>query len=308
MKILITGGTGLVGTGIRSVANEFPEYDIFYMSSGDCNLLDYDEVLEYFWNKKPDCIIHLAANVGGLYKNMNQKVEMFDDNIQMNLNVIKAAFSNGIKNLIGTLSTCIFPDKTTYPINETMLHDGAPHSSNDAYAYAKRMIKVQCDAYNNQHGVNYSCIIPTNIYGEGDNFSLEDGHVIPALIHKCYNAVKNGTDFEVLGSGRPLRQFIYSKDIGRLILKLVYKLMKESVIISSSQEVSIGDVAKYIARGFDYEHHMVFNDSFSDGQYKKTADNSKLMEMFPDFKFVDIEQGISDTVEYFKNEYPDIRL
>ena len=144
MKLLITGGTGLVGTGIKSIASEFPELDISYMSSKDCNLLDYDQVLEYFWNEEPECIIHLAANVGGLYKNMNQKVEMFDDNIQMNLNVIKAAFSNDIKNLIGTLSTCIFPDNTTYPINETMLHDGAPHTSNDAYAYAKRMIKVQC--------------------------------------------------------------------------------------------------------------------------------------------------------------------
>lgn len=308
MKILITGGTGLVGTGIKAISSEFPDLDIHYMSSKDCDLLIYDDVLEYFWRMEPDCVIHLAANVGGLYKNMNQKVEMFDDNIQMNLNVIKAAFSNDIKNLIGTLSTCIFPDKTTYPINETMLHDGAPHTSNDAYAYAKRMIKVQCDAYSEQHDVNYSCIIPTNIYGEGDNFSLEDGHVIPALIHKCHNAVENGTDFEVLGTGKPLRQFIYSKDLGRLILKSVYKLMKESVILSSSQEVSIGHVARCIARGFDYEHRMVFNDSFSDGQYKKTADNSKLMEMFPDYKFVEIEEGISETVKYFKNEYPNLRL
>ena len=112
MKLLITGGTGLVGTGIKSIASEFPEFDISYMSSKDCDLLDYDDVLEYFWKNEPECIIHLAANVGGLYKNMNQKVEMFDDNIQMNLNVIKAAFSNGIKNLIGTLSTCIFPVQT----------------------------------------------------------------------------------------------------------------------------------------------------------------------------------------------------
>ena len=308
MKLLITGGTGLVGTGIKSIASEFLEYNISYMSSKDCNLLDYGAVMEYFWHESPDCIIHLAANVGGLYKNMNQKVEMFDDNIQMNLNVIKAAFSNDIKNLIGTLSTCIFPDNTTYPINETMLHDGAPHTSNDAYAYAKRMIKVQCDAYSAQHDVNYSCIIPTNIYGEGDNFSLEDGHVIPALIHKCFNAVKNGIDFEVYGTGKPLRQFIYSKDLGRLILKSVYKLMQESIILAPREEVAIGDVARYIARAFDYEDRMVFNDSFSDGQYKKTADNSKLMELFPDFEFMKIEEGIAETVDYFRREYPNLRL
>ena len=308
MKILITGGTGLVGTGIRSISNEFPDYDLTYMSSSDCNLLEYDETLEYFWNEEPECIIHLAANVGGLYKNMNQPVQMFDDNLTMNLNVIKAAFSADVQNLIGTLSTCIFPDKTSYPIDEGMLHDGPPHSSNSAYAYAKRMIQVQCDAYNNQYNVNYSCIIPTNIYGENDNFSLDNGHVIPALIHRCYNAVKDGIDFEVYGTGTPLRQFIYSKDLGRLILSTLPNLNRESVILSSSHEVSIGEVASYIAKGFNYEHRMTFNDTYSDGQFKKTADNNKLMKMLPEFKFTEIEDGIASTVKYFKDNYPNLRL
>lgn len=121
---------------------------------------------------------------------MNYKVDMLEKNVLINFNVIKCSYEVQVEKLICMLSTCIFPDKTTYPIDETMLHDGPPHTSNHAYAYAKRVLEIHCRAYNEQYNTNFCCIIPTNIYGPHDNYSLQDGHVIPALIHKCYLAKK----------------------------------------------------------------------------------------------------------------------
>ena len=215
-KILVTGGTGLVGKAIQKYS-DFIEtgYEYIFLSSKDCDLTSYNETRLLFEREKPDYVIHLAANVGGLYKNMNYKVDMLEKNVTMNSNVLKCSHEIGVKKLIAVLSTCIFPDKTTYTIDEEMLHNGQPHHSNDAYAYAKRLLEIHCRAYREQYNDNFVCVIPTNIYGEYDNYSLENGHVIPSLIHKCYLAKKNSEDFIVLGSGKPLRQFIYFSTILR---------------------------------------------------------------------------------------------
>ena len=305
-KVYVTGGSGLVGHAISQIRNEFPEYNIHLLSSKDCNLLNVAETLKYFENAKPDVVIHLAANVGGLFKNMNFKVDMFESNMLMNMNLLKACHNSGCNRVIGTLSTCIFPDKTTYPINEDMLQHGPPHESNDAYAYAKRMLKVHADAYNEQYNTNYSCIIPTNIYGQNDNYSLENAHVIPALIHKCYLAKRDGKPFIVAGTGKPLRQFIHAQDLSRIILKLASSLNKESVIISGNEEVSIGAIARYIANAFDYDR-MIFDTTLADGQFKKTADNTKMKKLIGEYDFISIEQGIKNTVDYFIRNYSTIR-
>lgn len=308
MKILVTGGTGLVGKAVQSIESEF-DHDMVYVNSKDCDLTDYESTFRLIKETTPDCVVHLAAYVGGLYKNMNFKVDMLENNLLMNHNILKSCFMNDVPRFLGTLSTCIFPDKTTYPINENMLHDGPPHNSNDAYAYAKRMLDTHCRAYNEQHNTNYSCFIPSNIYGEYDNFSLEDAHVIPALIHKCYLAKKAGVDFEVRGTGKPLRQFIYSKDLARAILSLAPKLNQENVIVvGSDQEITIKRAATAVAKSFDYIHRMRFNPQYSDGQFKKTADNSKLMKLLPDFKCTDIDTGIKNSVRFFEENYPKIRI
>jgi GDP-L-fucose synthase len=182
--LLITGGTGLVGNGIKSISNQFPNYKYIYISSKDYDLSIMEDTKKMFEFYKPNYVIHLAACVGGLYKNMNNKVEMLEKNLMINYNVIKCCHDYNVEKLISCLSTCIFPDKVTYPINETSLHDGPPHHSNDAYAYAKRMIEIQSRAYRENFGNNFICVTPTNIYGHHDNFDLENGHVLPALIHK----------------------------------------------------------------------------------------------------------------------------
>jgi len=253
-KVLVTGGKGLVGSAINKIKENY-KYEFIFLSSKDCDLTNLDETKKLFETIKPNYVIHLAANVGGLFKNMNYKVDMFEKNILINLNVLKCSHENKAEKVVSCLSTCIFPDKTLYPINENMLHNGAPHTSNDAYAYAKRMIEVQSKAYQDQYGDNFICVIPTNIYGPYDNYNLEDAHVIPALIHKCYLAKKNKEPFIVKGSGNPLRQFIYSEDLAKLILWTLEEYNdKDSIILSVNpeDEVSIKDIAYEIAKNFDY--------------------------------------------------------
>lgn len=308
MKLLVTGGSGLVGSALKQIQDQYPHYEFIMPGSEICNLLDYLDIDQMLYEHKPDCVIHLAANVGGLYKNLNYPVQMFEDNMIMNMNVLRACHENKVTNFVGYLSTCIFPDKITYPIDESLLHAGAPHDSNAAYAHAKRMLQVQCAAYNNMHDYNYNCIIPTNIYGDNDNYNLENSHVIPGLIHRCYLAKESNESFVVRGTGKVLRQFIHAKDLAHATLQLISHLNKDTVIVAGDQaEVTIEQVATLIAEQFDYVDRIVFDDTYSDGQYKKTADNGKFKKILPDFQFMDIEQGVEDTVEYFKTNYDNCR-
>jgi len=301
--ILVTGGTGLVGNAIRNISNSYPESTFVFVSSSMFDLSRIEETQKMFLTYQPDTVIHLAACVGGLYKNMNNKVEMLEKNVQINFNVISCAYKFGVKKLVACLSTCIFPDKVTYPIDETMLHNGPPHSSNDAYAYAKRLVEIQCRAYRENFGCNFICVSPTNIYGPHDNFDLENGHVLPALIHKCYLAKQKGDDFIIRGSGKPLRQFIYSEDLAKMIMRVVEKGTAPNMILSvpEEDETSIEEVGRLIARCFNYEHRVVFDTSYADGQYKKTVSTKKWEEFVKDdpISYTSIQHGISDTVDWF---------
>ncbi len=313
-KVLVTGGTGLVGSAIKKVYNnKYNNYKFIFLSSKDCDLTNLEDTDKLFEKLKPNYVIHLAANVGGLFKNMNQKVDMFEKNIIINLNVLKCCHNYKVEKCVSCLSTCIFPDNTTYPINEKMLHNGAPHTSNDAYAYAKRMLEVHSRAYQEQYNDNFTCIIPTNIYGPHDNYHLQDAHVIPALIHKCYLAKKENKPFIVWGSGTPLRQFIYSEDLAELILWTLFETKeKEPIILSVSEEdeISIADVAKLISKEFDYP--LEFDATKSDGQFKKTADNSKFKKLYQDsigstYKFTSMKEGINKSVKWFIDNYDNAR-
>ena len=306
MKILVTGGYGLVGMAIQSIQQNY-NYDFIFVNSQMCDLRKLSDTKYLFKTYNPDFVIHLAANVGGLYKNINQKTEMFEDNLLINLNVIKCCHLYKVKKCISVLSTCVFPDKVNYPINESSLHDGPPHSSNEGYAYAKRMIEVHSRLYNEQYGENFISVIPTNIYGPNDNFSLQDGHVIPSLIHKCYLAKQKNEPFIIKGSGKPLRQFIYSEDLAKLIMIILEKYQeKESIILSVSEkdEISIKEVAEMISEANEYLN-IEFDASSSDGQYKKTADNTRLMSFIEkeNFNFTSIKEGIQKTVQWFNENY-----
>ena len=314
-KILITGGTGLVGKALNNISTNY-NYTFTFLSSKDCDLTNFNQTKQLFHKIQPDFVIHLAANVGGLYKNMNYKTQILEDNLLINYNVIKCCHDFKIKKCISILSTCIYPDKINYPIKEEDLHNGPPHNSNDAYAYSKRILEIHCKNYNEQYNDNFICLIPTNIYGENDNFHLEKSHVIPGLIHKCYLSFINNTDFIIKGTGKPLRQFIYSKDLAILIMWFIENYnSKENIILAppENKEISIKNLSEIILHYF-YKNinsnkniNIKFDTTFSDGQYKKTVSNNKFNNFYPDFKFTDINLGIDNTIKWFLNNYPNIR-
>ena len=178
----------------------------FYFATrgNDGDLSDAVGVEALFKRVKPTFVIHLAAKVGGLFANMNDKVGFFEENLAINNNIIRMSHKYAVKKLVCVLSTCIYPDEIEYPIEASMLHKGAPHPSNEGYAYAKRMCAVQCRLYNEQFGTNFVCVVPTNLYGPNDCYSLESSHVVAALIRRT-SELGDDEPLTVWGSGRPLR-------------------------------------------------------------------------------------------------------
>jgi GDP-L-fucose synthase len=308
--VVVTGGTGLVGNAIRAISASYTDYEFVFLSSKMFDLTSLEDTRKMFRTYQPAIVIHLAACVGGLYKNMNNKVEMLEKNLLINFNVVSCAHEFHVEKLVACLSTCIFPDQVTYPIDESMLHNGPPHVSNDAYAYAKRMLEIHCSAYREQFGDRFICVTPTNIYGPHDNFNLEDAHVLPALIHKCYLAKQEGRDFVIRGSGKPLRQFIYSEDLANMIMRVVEKGEDPNMILSVPDEYSIKQVGHLIAACFDYEDRIVFASSFADGQYKKTVSSDKWDTFSKEdpISYTSIQNGISQTVAWFKEHYAESRV
>ena len=298
-ETLITGGTGLVGSAI----------DIgMKLSSKDVNLKYSTQTFNFFEKIKPKKVIHCAGRVGGLGGNMNHKGEFFYENIMINTNVLEASRRVGVEKVVSFLSTCVFPDKVEYPLTEKKIHLGEPHYSNYPYAHAKRMLDIQSRAYKEQYGVNYVSVIPTNIYGPNDNFSIDNGHVLPALIHKCYLAKQNNTDFVVWGSGKPLREFIYSEDVARLAKWALDNYEEEEpIIFSTSDEISVGNVVQIVVDCIGFKGNVIFDKEKPDGQFRKPADNSKLLSYLPDFKFTPLETGIKNTVEWFISNYKKAR-
>lgn len=310
--VLVTGGTGLVGRALQKVVAEsnIQDEEWVFLSSKDGDLRDMTATEAIFAKYKPTYVIHLAAFVGGLFKNMKYKVEFWRYNVLMNDNILYCAHKYNVERVVSCLSTCIFPDKTTYPIDETMIHDGAPHPSNEGYAYAKRMIDVQNRIYAEEYGCKFTSVIPTNIYGPHDNWNLEDSHVIPGLIHKCYLAMKEGKPLTVMGSGKPLRQFIFSEDLARLFLWTLRNYEDPNPLILSvgeEDEVSIKQVVEYIVDAMEFKGEVIFDTSKSDGQFKKTASNAKLMKLNPDVKFTPMNVGIKKSVDWFLENYDQCR-
>ncbi|KAI0313578.1 GDP-L-fucose synthetase [Amylostereum chailletii] len=313
--ILVTGGTGLVGSAIQHIIESEPAGSRFgkregetwvFVSSKEGDLKDPAQTKALFEKYKPTHVIHLAALVGGLFKNMKYKLSFLRDNSLINDNVMHTSYESGVTKLISCLSTCVFPDKVAYPLDETKIHLGLPHESNFGYAHAKRMVDVANHAYKDQYGCNFTSAIPTNIFGPNDNFDLEDSHVIPGLIHKCYLAKKNGTPFVVSGTGKPLRQFIYSHDLAKLF---IWQLREyddvEPVILSvgEDEEVSIKAVADAIVKAVGFEGQYSFDTTRADGQFRKPASNQKLIAAIGSFEFTPFEDALRETVAWFLQNY-----
>ena len=317
VTVLVTGGSGLVGKGIEAAVkkeNVVGERWV-YLTSKDGDLRDKEATRLIFEKFRPTYVIHLAARVGGLFANMKYRVEFWRENVAINDNVLHWSKEYGVKKVVSCLSTCIFPDKTTYPIDESMIHSGPPHHSNEGYAYAKRMIDVVNRCYHAQHGCNFTSVVPTNIFGPHDNFSIEDGHALPGLMHKCLKAKQQMAaggegDFTIWGSGTPLRQFIYSEDLGALMIWTMRHYDScEPIILSvpEGDEVSIKDAAMAVVEGMGYKGKVTFDTTKSDGQFKKTACNDKLVSLHPTFKFTPFQEAVAKTCKWFEENYETAR-
>ena len=299
LNTLVTGGRGLVGSSLSGDINRV---------GSEFDLRDKAVTDKLFSDLSPKNVIHCAARVGGLGGNMNHKGEFFYDNIMMNTNVIESCRIHNVKKLVCFLSTCVFPNDVEYPLTEKKIHLGPPHNTNDSYSYAKRMAEVQIRAYREQYGLNYVTVIPSNIYGPNDNFDLANGHVVPSLIHKCYLAKKNNTPFKIWGSGKPLREFIFSKDVGKLTEWVLDNYEgEEPLILSTSDEVSIKDVVNLIVKHMSFDGEVIWESDKPDGQFRKPSDNSKLLSYLPDFKFTSLDEGLKETIDWFIDNYENCR-
>jgi len=310
--VLVTGGSGLVGHGIKAAwEKEMRDDEEFHWcSSKDADLTCRESTRAMFERIKPTHVIHLAAKVGGLYGNMKANLEFFRINMAINDNVLSLAHEFGVKKVVSCLSTCIFPDKTTYPINEEMVHNGPPHTSNYGYSYAKRMIDVMNRGYNQQHGCQFTSVVPTNVFGAHDNFNLEESHVIPGLVHKLYTCTTENKPFTVWGTGNARRQFIWSEDLGRLFLWVLREYQETEPIIlsvSGEEEISIKEAAEGVAKAYGFTGEWIYDTTRSDGQYKKTASNDKLRKYLPNFKFTPFDEAIQQTVDWFKANHDTVR-
>lgn len=298
-KVLVTGGHGLVGSILEADVKVGREFDLRIPEESNRLIETY----------KPTHVIHCAAKVGGIGGNISAMGEYFYDNLMINTNIIESCRLNNVEKLVVFLSTCIFPADVEYPLTEDKIHLGPPHETNYGYGYSKRMAEVQIRSYNQQYGTKYFAVIPCNMYGLNDNYNLENTHVIPALIHKVYLAKINNTNLHVWGSGNPLREFIYAKDVANIIKLLMDKYNRTSpIILSTSNEVSIREVVEMICDIMDFKNKVIFDTSKPDGQFKKPSDNSYLKSIIGDYEFTTLRVGLEETIKHFIKNYNTIRL
>jgi len=306
--ILVTGGHGLVGSAIRSISNLYPQYNFVFSGHKEHDLTVEEDVKRLFEEAKPDFVIHAAARVGGIGRNLNSPAQQYYSNILMNAFVIHYAQLSGVEKLLAFSSVCAFPAGSEN-IHEDILHDGEPYPAHYSYAYSKRMVDVQIQAYKQQHKVNYCSVIPGNIFGENDNFNLEDGHVVPSLVRKCFHAKQTNTPLQVWGDGTPYREFLYAKDVAKACIELIEKPgeLPLRVIVSGQEETQIKDLVKLVCDATGY-HDVEWLTDKPNGQMRRPTNKDVFNKALPDFEYTDLETAMKNTVNWFEENYPNVRL
>ncbi len=290
-RILVTGGTGMVGKHLQELIP-----NATFVGSKDYSLTNIFAVQAMFNDIEPDCVIHLAAKVGGIQDNIANPLAFLEDNLVMNTNVVKTAKDKGVNRFIGILSTCIYPDRLEddqYPMTEDLLHAGPPTTTNFGYGYAKRMLGVHLDTIRNSTGKDYFSIIPSNLYSEYDHFGDDTKmHFVTALLKKIKNS-KNGI-VPLFGTGLPLRQFIHAEDLAKIIVKcaLSEEDTNTNFNVCCDDTPMIVEIAEEGLKAAGKDLELQFDSSKPDGQYRKDCDNSKMRKLFPNFKFLSLEEGL----------------
>ena len=321
-RILITGSDGLVGKNLQCYINEYNKKNnvddkniqYFYHNRSRCDL-KHKEKLKFFFEKhKYTHVIHLASKVGGLYMNMKNNIQMLIDNIKINMNLLELCNEFNVQRGIFCLSSCCYPkNPSKYPMTEEMLLESEAHETNEGYSYSKRLMYIMCKHYNKQYNRDYICLSPVNIYGMFDNFNLKSAHIIPSVIHKMYltkNQIKpfDKDNYYVFGKGVAQRQFLFATDFACIVHTILwdYRIDKNNMLINicNDEEQTIKSVVELISNIFEFDtSNIVYDANYSDGIIKKTVSNKLFRSFYKDYKFINLEDGIYCTIEWFKNNF-----
>ena len=303
-RIFVAGHNGMVGSAVIRKLKDLRYKKIFFQSRKQLDLMDQKKVYSYIKKIKPNAVILAAAKVGGIKANNEKRAEFVFDNLTIQNNVIDASFRNGVKNLIFLGSSCVYPRKSKIPIKEKYLLSNYLEKTNEPYAIAKIAGINLCESYNFQYGVNYKCLMPCKAYGLNDNFDLNSSHFFPALIKKIINALKTKKNYiEIWGSGKPLRELIFSDDIADACIHFLKKKTKHTLInIGTGNEMSINDYAKYIMNHMGVNLKIVNNNIKIDGTYRKLIDTSLAKKYGWKYK-TELDVGLSITInDYLKRQ------
>lgn len=293
--ILVTGGSGLLGSALRRLAPE-----ALYLSRIDGDLRDLGTAQRVISEVRPSAVVHLAARVGGVKENAEHNAAFFEDNVLINTAVLTAARRARVTKLVSVLSSCAFPLFPERPTTEDDLQSGAPYDGNAGYGHAKRLLDRQIRMVAAETGWNWSSLTPVTLYGPNDRFDAESGHVVGSLIRRCWDAKSSGGPFVVWGSGRAVRQFAFVDDVaGLLIEQLARSAGPETVIIAPDEGISIKTLAESVARALDYAGPISFDGNRPEGVLVKRLHSSRFVSRFPRARFTRLEDGLRETARWF---------
>ncbi|MFY0693319.1 MAG: GDP-L-fucose synthase [Paracoccaceae bacterium] len=299
-KVYVAGSTGMVGASIlRKLADE--DCAAFGSTRADVDLTRQDQVEAWFEKTRPDAVFLAAARVGGIMANSTQPASFLYENLMIEANIIEAAHQNGVEKLLFLGSSCIYPKAAKQPYTEDQLMQGPLEPTNEGYAIAKIAGIRMCEYYREQYGSNFISAMPTNLYGTGDNYDLQTGHVLPALVRKIHEAKLAGEDsITIWGSGSPMREFMHADDCAdALVFLMKHYAGAEHVNVGTEHEVSIYDLARMIADISGFEGEVKRDTSKPDGSPRKLMDSSRLHGLGWR-STIPLEDGLARTVEEFR--------
>ena len=299
-RIFITGHRGLVGSAIKRSCELQGFRHMVVRTHAELDLCDQVAVNAFFADERPEYVFHAAGVVGGIHANDSRPVEFIRDNLQMAINVIDAAWRSKVRKLLFLGSSCIYPKLAPQPLREEYLLTGALEPTNQWYAMAKLAGLKMCQAYRRQYGFNAVSLLPTNLYGPGDNFDLETSHVLPALMRKVHEAhVGGATHMTVWGSGAPRREFMYVDDLADACLFLMHRYDgSEPINVGCGQDLTIRELAQTLARVVGFEGRFEFDGSKPDGTPRKMLDVSRLNALGWRAR-TGLEEGVATTYEWY---------
>lgn len=302
-KIFVAGHNGLVGSSIIRKLKEEGYTNLILRSKTELDLRDQRAVKNFFSTERPEYVFLCAAKVGGINWNWTNPGEFIYDNLQIQTNVIDAAYRNNAKKLLFLGSACIYPKITPQPIKEEYLLTAPLEPTNEGYALAKITGLRMCEYYRRQYGFNAISCMPANLYGINDNFIPEHGHVIPGIITKMHNAIKNGEDsIECWGDGTPTREFLYVDDLADACFWLMQNYdEKEFVNVGSDEELTIKDLVNKLTKEFGFKGKVIWNKDKPNGTPRRKMDNSKLKALGWNAK-VNFDEGLKRTIDWYKKE------